>query len=66
MYVTITEIVDEDDDRVLLRGRARSGAELTFPLVYGAHASRTQAIVNEVRAGQKPSVNLPFEELDDE
>lgn len=66
MYVTITEIVEESDDRVLLRGRARGGTELTFPLVYGAYAAQTRAIVNEVRAGQKPSVDLPFDEVDDD
>lgn len=66
MHVTVIEIVDESADRVLVRARARDGAELTFPLVYGAHADQTQAIVDGVRAGQTPSVELPFDALDDE
>lgn len=66
MRVTITKIVEEDDNRVLLRGHDVGGAPLTFPLVYGAYAEQTRAIVEQVRAGEQPTVELPFDDVDDD
>lgn len=66
MRVTITKIVEEDDDRVLLRGHDISGSQLTFPLVYGAYAEQTRAIVEQVRAGERPTVELPYDDIDDD
>lgn len=62
MRVTVTKIVEEDDDRVLLRGHDVGGTPLTFPLVYGAYAEQTRAIVEQVRAGEQPTVELPFDD----
>lgn len=66
MRVTITKIVEEDDDRVLLRGHDIGGSPLTFPLVYGAYAEQTRAIVEQVRAGERPIVELPFDADEDD
>lgn len=66
MRVTITKIVEEDDHRVLVRGHDLGGSQLTFPLVYGAFAEQTRAIVEQVRAGEKPTVELPFDDADDD
>lgn len=66
MRVIITTIVEEDDDRVLLRGHDIGGSQLTFPLVYGAFAEQTRAIVEQVRAGGKPTVELPFDDVEED
>lgn len=66
MRVAITAVVEEDEDRVLVRAKSRGGEPFTFPLVYGPYAEQTRAIVEQVRAGETPVVELPFDELDDD
>lgn len=66
MRVIVTKIVEEDDDRVLLRGHDLGGSPLTFPLVYGAFAEQTRAIVEQVRAGQRPTVELPYDDAEED
>lgn len=66
MRVTVTAIVEEADDRVLVRGHGLGGEPLTFQLRYGPFAEQTQQIVDQLRAGETPVVELPFDGLDDD
>lgn len=53
--ILVTEVIEEDDDRVLLAGRDSSGERVTFHL---RMTPKTSALISKVRRGEPVEAEL--------